>query len=245
MGRRACNVAPLTALLMAVAAPSPSAADPGWLATAVRPLGSIDRPSLAAESSADDVADDPAPPDARTPYVAGMIGSSFAAGDSSGLGGTLLTGEGALGVSVPRPAGAVRLEIEGRQRAALSGTRQAGDTGDAAAEIGGEWTTMANVWRDVAVAEHLSLYAGGGLGVGGYGHDPDAAGPEAASRVTAFGWQVGGGAAYAVTDRLTLDVGCRLYGLEAGSGRPAAGPPAAEMLFAVRIADPFRGWLRR
>jgi opacity protein-like surface antigen len=104
---------------------------------------------------------------------------------------------------------------------------------------------MANVWRDMDVAEHLSVYAGGGLGVGGYAHDADAAGPDAASRVTAFGWQAGGGVAYAVTDRLTLDVGGRFYGLEAGDGQPSAGPPAAEMLFAVRIADPLRGWLRR
>ncbi|MFM8414784.1 MAG: outer membrane protein [Planctomycetota bacterium] len=158
-----------------------------------------------------------------------------------------MTGEGAIGVSVPRPLGAVRLEVEGRQRAALSGTQPrpvaAGARG--AVAIAGEWTTMANVWRDVEVADHLSLYAGGGLGVGGYAHDADATGPEKARRVTAFGWQAGGGAAYAVTDRLTLDVGARLYGLGTGGNASTAVPPAAEMLFAVRIADPFRGWLRR
>jgi hypothetical protein len=63
--------------------------------------------------------------------------------------------------------------------------------------------------------------------------------------VTAFGWQAGGGVAYAVTDRLTLDVGGRVYGLEAGGRDPAAGPPAAEIVFAIRVADPLRGWLRR
>jgi opacity protein-like surface antigen len=187
--------------------------------------------------------------DARTPYVAGMIGSSVAAADKPALGGTLLAGQGAVGVSVPRPHGAVRLELEGRQRAALSGTRPAATAGldglPAAATIGGEWTTMANVWRDVEVAEHLTAYAGGGLGVGGFAHDADATGPLAASQVTAFGWQAGGGVAYAVTDRLTLDVGGRLYGLEAGGRDPAAGPPAAEIVFAVRVADPLRGWLRR
>jgi opacity protein-like surface antigen len=243
MCRHAWIVVPLTAVSMLVAAEPLSAADPARIAMAVPPLG-----WLATTPPADgDSADDAARPDARTPYIAAMIGSSFAAGDSGGLGGTLLTGEGALGVSLPRPAGAVRLEIEGRQRAALSGPRPgAGDAdGQAVAEISGEWTTMANVWRDVSVAEHLSLYAGGGVGVGGYTHDPDAAGPETAGRLTAFGWQAGGGVAYAVTDRLTLDAGCRLYGLEAGGGRAAAGPPAAEILFAVRIADPFRGWLRR
>ena len=183
----------------------------------------------------------------RTPYVAGMIGSSFATDQAAGMSGTLLTGEGAIGVSLPRPLGAVRLEVEGRQRAALSGThgRPAAAGGHDAVTIDGEWTTMANLWRDITVADHLSLYAGGGLGVGGYGHDADAAGPEAASRVTTFGWQAGAGAAYAVTDRLTLDVGARLYGLGTGAAGVTAGPPAAEMLFAVRLADPFRSWLRR
>jgi opacity protein-like surface antigen len=184
--------------------------------------------------------------DVRTPYLAGMVASSFSGGDAGGVGGTVLAGEGALGVSVPRPLGSVRFEVEGRQRAALSGTRGEGGAGEtAAAEIGSEWTTMANVWRDLEVVEHLSVYAGGGLGVGGYAHDADAGGPAAASQVTAFGWQAGGGVAYAVTDRLTLDVGGRFYGLEAAGRDPSAGPPAAEIVFAVRVADPLRGWLRR
>ncbi len=242
MRRRVRTVAVVSVgVLIAVAPVRPTAAE----SAAVRPFGWLARLPLADPSANEQHA----PPDARTPYVAGVIGSSFAGADAAGLGGTLLTGEGALGVSVPQPLGAVRFEIEGRQRAALSGTRLAAAgaaaTAPETATVGGEWTTMANVWRDVSVADHLSLYAGGGAGVGGYTHDADAVGPAVASAVTAFGWQVGGGAAYAVTDRLTLDVGCRFYGLEAGGSQPAAGPPAAEMLFAVRIADPFRGWLRR
>jgi hypothetical protein len=220
----------------------PLAAEPAATVGALGPLAALARMPLADEPAAAEAST----PDVRTPYVAGIIGSSFAgvAGDA-GLGGTLLTGEGALGVSVPRPLGAMRFEIEGRQRAALSGTRFGAAAGVPAATVGGEWTTMANVWRDVSLTDHLSLYAGGGAGVGGYSHDADGEGPAAASRVAAFGWQTGGGVAYAVTDRLTLDVGCRVYGLEAGGGRPAAGPAAAEMLFAVRVSDPLRGWLRR
>ena len=246
MDRRAAAVASL-AIVFAVA-PPPFTAEHGGTARALQPFGWLDRsPLLADEASDSDTSGGESPrADARAPYVAGMIGSSFSGGEAGGFGGTLLTGEGAVGVVVPRPLGAVRLEVEGRQRAALSGPRRQTGFGEPpTAEIGGEWTTMANVWRDVEVAEHLSVYAGGGLGVGGYAHDADAAGPDAASRVTAFGWQAGGGVAYAVTDRLTLDIGGRFYGLEAGGGQPAAGPPAAEMLFAVRIADPLRGWLRR
>ena len=246
MDRLAATGASLT-LVFAVACP-PLAADPGGIARGLPSFGWLDRSPPLADGSGTADADAVETPrgDARTPYVAGMIGSSFAGGDAGGFGGTLLTGEGAVGVSVPRPLGAVRLEVEGRQRAALSGQRGAQADGEpAAATVGGEWTTMANAWRDVDVAEHLSIYVGGGLGVGGYAHDGDAAGPDTASRVTAFGWQAGAGVAYAVTDRLTLDVGGRFYGLEAGGGQPAAGPPAAEMLFAVRVADPFRGWLHR
>jgi opacity protein-like surface antigen len=245
MDRRAAAVVSL-AVVIAVA--RPPLAEHAGIARAVQSFSWLDRsPPLADEAGdADNPPGDGPRADARTPYVAGIIGSSFSGGETGGFSGTLLTGEGALGVSVPRPLGAVRFEVEGRQRAALSGQRrEAATNAPTAAEIGGEWTTMANVWRDVEVAEHLSVYAGGGLGVGGYAHDADAAGPDAASRVTAFGWQAGGGVAYAVTDRLTVDVGGRFYGLEAGGGQPSAGPPAAEMLFAVRIADPLRGWLRR
>lgn len=246
MGRHAATVASLS-LVFTVAEP-PLAAETACFGGGLPTLGWLDRsPPLRDDSSGDEPAAAETPwADARTPYVAGMVGSSFSGGEAGGFGGTLLTGEGAVGVCVPRPLGAVRLEVEGRQRAALSGPRHQAAAGEpAVAQIGGEWTTMANVWRDVEVAEHLSVYAGGGLGVGGYAHDPDAAGPDAVSKITAFGWQAGGGVAYAVTDRLTLDVGGRFYGLEAGGGQPAAGPPAAEMLFAIRIADPFRSWLRR
>lgn len=240
MVRHASTVASIA--IVFAAADFPFAADPDGRAGMPAPFGWLEGSPL----TDDEATEQTFAADARTPYVAGMIGSSFFGGEAGGFGGTLFTGEGALGVSVPQPLGAVRLEVEGRQRAALSGRPSAADNAAAGvATISGAWTTMANVWRDVQVADHLSVYAGGGLGVGGYAHDADASGPETANRVTAFGWQAGGGVAYAVTERLTLDIGGRFYGLEGGAGQPSAGPPAAEMLFAVRIADPFRGWLRR
>ena len=79
-------------------------------------------PSAARHFQADDQGDvgsaAAADPDDRTLYVTGMIGSSFAAAEGGSLGGRLFTGEAALGVAVPRPAGAVRLEFEGRQHVA-------------------------------------------------------------------------------------------------------------------------------
>lgn len=244
MSRHASTVASLAIALVA-GAPLGAAEPIGILSS----FGWLDRsPPLGDEANDDEPRADAheAEGDDRTPYVTGMIGSSFSGGDAGGLGNTLFTGEGAMGVSVPRPLGGVRLEVEGRQRAALSAQRpRPGVGGSAATHISGEWTTMANLWRDLDVADHLSLYAGGGLGMGGYSLAADAATPDGRSRVTAFAWQAGGGVAYALTDRLTLDVGARFYGLEPGGAQPSAGPPAAEMLFAVRVADPFRGWLRR
>lgn len=211
---------------------------------------------LAAEpAGGQQAADCDEPTDDRTLYLTGMVGSSFATEAGTGsLGGRLFTGEAAIGVSIPRPTGSLRFEFEGRQRAARSGERSAaGPDGQlVTTSIDGEWTTLANAWRDLALTEHLGLYAGGGIGIGGERRDVTgptvadaeprpAAPPGGPGRVTDFAWQAGGGATYAVTDRVTFDAGYRFYGVGTGP----AGRPAGELLFAVRISDPFRGWLRR
>ena len=109
------------AVIVAVACPPLVAAEPDARANRSGPLGWLDRAPLADEPAAGHQP----PSAARSPYIAGMIGSSFAGLEAGGLGGTLITGEGALGVSVPRPLGAVRFEVEGRQRDSLSGSRRA------------------------------------------------------------------------------------------------------------------------
>ena len=209
-----------------------------WQSHAANPLLAWQPPATGDASEVDDASE----ADERTPYVAGIVGASFDASTSIGY-GALPMGDAAIGVSIPRPAGAVRLELEGRQRNSLSGqqvTRTA-DHESVPTTIDGEWTTMANVWRDVSVGDHASIYAGAGAGVGGYREttlsDKDAAG----ARVTDVAWQVGGGATYAVTDRVTLDAGYRYYGV--GTDRHVE--PSGEVVFAVRIMDPFRGWMRR
>lgn len=208
------------------------------------PLLELQLPAGAADQSREAVED--VGRDERMPYVAGIIGSSF---DAAGgvANGRLPMGDAAIGVSIPRPAGALRLELEGRQRTALSDARVRGVTNDeaavneAAVNIDGEWTTLANVWRDVAVGQHAAVYAGAGAGVGGYRETVANGAADHGGRVTDFAWQVGGGATYAVTDRVTLDAGYRYYGV--GADRQVE--PAGEVVFAVRITDPFRGWLRR
>jgi opacity protein-like surface antigen len=213
-------------------------AGPAWQAHAANPLLAWQPSETVAEADRDERAAD----DERTPYVAGIVGSSFDATTSIGN-GSLPMGDAAIGVSIPRPAGAVRLELEGRQRNSLSGPQaiRTSDPDATPTTIDGEWTTMANVWRDVSVGEHAAVYAGAGAGVGGYREASvaDASGPS--GRVTDVAWQVGGGATYAVTDRVTLDAGYRYYGV--GADRHVE--PAGEVVFAVRIMDPFRGWMRR
>ena len=75
--------------------------------------------------------------------------------------------------------------------------------------------------------------------------------------VNAFAWQAGGGTAYAITERITLDIGYRFF--QIANGRSTAvisyplGPPvgseivgsafsASELFFAFRIYEPFRNW---
>lgn len=210
----------------------------GWQAHAANPLLAW-QPSETREERDEDKASSG---DERTAYVAGIVGASFDASTSIGN-GSLPMGDAAIGVSIPRTAGAVRIELEGRQRNSLSSQQVVGTADPEASPmtIDGEWTTMANVWRDVAVGEHAAVYAGGGAGVGGYREAPVADGTTQSGRVTDLAWQVGGGATYAVTDRVTLDAGYRYYGV--GTDRQVE--PAGEVVFAVRIMDPFRGWMRR
>jgi len=157
------------------------------------------------------------------------------------VGRPLVAGQGACGVAVPRTNGAVRLELEARRRQPLGGEQQASGAkagteapSNSRAE---EWTTMANVWRDLPLTQHLGAYAGGGIGVGV--RRPTAA--DMAPRA-GLGWQAGAGVTYAGTDRVTFDVGYRFSGLEGAGPRTTAGE--SELLFAIRIDEPFRGLWR-
>lgn len=194
---------------------------------------------LRADSGPDGGREHSQPEDARRLYVTGMVGSSLAlhgVGDSpdmiSGglLAGGLPAGDAALGVDIPRGWGAVRLEFEGR-----SGIPSAGPSD---APRGDSWSVMANVWRDLPITDHLAGYVGGGLGAAGL---PSAAGSRGGVAV-----QAGTGLSYAAHDRLTFDVGYRLHAATDGRALPGGGAAVAssELLLAVRIYDPFRGWAR-
>ena len=171
---------------------------------------------------------------ARRMYATAMIGSSV--GESpAAVGGPLVGGQGACGVAVPRSLGELRLELEARRRQPLGGEPRPGVAAPGVPR-GEEWTTMANVWRDLPLTRHLGIYGGGGVGVGIRGPAGDTAAR------AGLGWQAGGGVTYAGTERVTFDVGYRFSGLEAAGPRTTAGE--SELLFAIRIDEPFRGLWR-
>jgi hypothetical protein len=90
-------------------------------------------------------------------------------------------------------------------------------------------------------------YAGGGIGAGGFAvaGETGPGGQAAVAKASGVAWQAGAGLTYAFTDRVTVDVGYRLHGLDLTTGRAAgtAGDmTASEVLLSVRIFEPFRGW---
>jgi opacity protein-like surface antigen len=223
------------------------------------------------------------PTASRRFYITGIVGASFANLTSGGtpqstfpnqdlsnfgsVNNTVFTSGGAAGIAFDRPSGLLRVEFEGRQRDLLSGQTflrtnepTLGDVPYAVRAADG-WSAMANVWRDYSVGERLGLYAGGGIGAGGYNLSASldtnfGETQTGASAVSGFAWQAGGGVTYRFTDRLTLDLGYRFFSIGTGStpltytdfvSTQPFGPytstfTASELLLSVRIYEPFRQW---
>ncbi len=132
--------------------------------------------------------------------------------------------------------------------------------------IGTGWSTMTNFWRDFDVNDSFSVYGGGGFGVGGYQYQTTAAvipgilTLDGQNSVTTFAWQVGVGGVYRLNDRIEFDAGYRFFAMadtdvpiaaNAALGPIAVSLPlgnfssafsASELLFTVRIYEPFRSW---
>jgi opacity protein-like surface antigen len=181
-------------------------------------------------------------------YLAPIVGASWGqllVQESLFENENLFTAGGAAGVAITRPMGQVRIEAEGRYRDGLAGSLGVVDI-----LATDNWSSLANVWRDFGVTESLGVYAGGGIGAGGYRFVYDAAGDEFANfQGTGFAWQIGTGVIYAVSDRVTLDLGYRYYSVGPLVACDCGGLPGEisnqfvsnELLFTVRIYDPFRG----
>lgn len=252
----------LVAIVIAIGVVMVPAAAEAW--DGVRPFPDV----IAGEHSLPDLVDRGTVADPPRFYVSALVGASFATLVQPELPGaptidqqSLLTGGAAAGWAIPRPRGAMRLEVEAlaREQMEVSDSDPLVGTLQIAARDG--WSTMANLWRDVDVTDRLTVYGGGGIGAGGYrltfsGNAPGAS-VAGSTQVASFAWQAGGGIAYAVTDRITLDLGYRFLSFEPGSGEllvtNSSGTVrdtyptqfmANELLLSVRVYEPFRRWRR-
>jgi opacity protein-like surface antigen len=197
-------------------------------------------------------------------YVSGIVGSSWATltvDEPPSAVDPIFTAGGAAGWALERGAGRLRFEIEGRGRDAL-GFAEGDAEQSAAFRATDGWSALVNLWRDVDLTEKLSLYAGGGIGGGGYRVALTSAVPAENFTVTGnaatggFAWQAGAGVNYALTDRITLDLGYRFFAIDGGSitatsrqsgvivdtSRLSSAFTASELLLTVRIFEPFRRW---
>ena len=206
-------------------------------------------------------------------YLSGIVGGSFATLTSGGRntaeGGfdnagsitdTLFTAGGAVGMAFARPSGQLRAEVEGRGREMLAGTTRgfqppaATTLYDVQAADG--WSVTANLWRDFYATDRLGVYAGGGIGGGGYQLSVSDGLVAGEAPVGGFAWQAGGGAFYRINSRVTLDLGFRFFQIAQTtvaledlatsdpSGTYTSMFAASELLLSVRIYEPFSRWRR-
>ncbi|MFM7205342.1 MAG: hypothetical protein ACKO4T_01550 [Planctomycetaceae bacterium] len=193
----------------------------------------------------------------------------YGSGSGRSLNGSILTAGGAAGVAYARDNGQWRLELEGRGRDDLTGSEIQGlppvllFEGQWAAADG--WSALANVWRDWWIGEQWGVYLGGGLGGGGYRYGFDGAltllGTPVANlagnaQVAGLAWQAGGGMVYELSERVTFDVGYRFFSIARSDVTyfltSSILPPlsdsagqqftAGEVLFSLRVYEPFRRW---
>lgn len=188
----------------------------------------------------------------RRVYLSGMIGPSFAQVNSPAESAllsedTLFAAGGAIGIAFERRNGRLRLETEGMGRSTYDAeflqTPEPGDT----TILTNNWSVMQNLWRDVMLTDRFGIYGGGGIGAGGYILGEQLAGETLyADPAANFAWQFGGGLLWEVTDRLTFDVGYRYFHIDTIT-QPGVEPnqfSASELMFTVRLYEPFRNWRR-
>ena len=188
----------------------------------------------------------------RRLYISGMIGPSFAQVNSPANADlasddTLFNAGGAIGIAFERRNGRLRIETEGMGRdtyeAEFLATPAPGDT----TILTNNWSVMENVWRDFMLTDRFGVYGGGGIGAGGYILGEQLEGEIAyADPAANFAWQFGGGLLWEISNRLTFDVGYRYFQIDTIT-QPGAEPnqfSASELMFTLRLYEPFRSWRR-
>jgi len=197
-------------------------------------------------------------------YLAGIIGPSFGTLTNETLptvSESLFTAGGAIGVDLNPAAAGWRFDFEARYRDPLGNTAALGGL-PVAVRAEQLWSTLVNAYRDIELTDRLDLYLNAGIGAGGYqtsytGSDAIFNVEVAGNRgLTSFAWQAGTGLAWEITPRLTFDIGYRFFEVAGGTTTVTATQSgtvlsttdiasafsASEVLFSLRIAEPFRRW---
>jgi len=186
-------------------------------------------------------------------YISGMIGPSFAnvvsPGDPSlASDGTIFTAGGALGVAIERNRGWLRFEVEGMGRDTYDRPFSQTPRLDDFTILTNNWSVLNNLWRDVMLTDRFGIYGGGGIGAGGYILGEELGGSTVYAPPGAnFAWQFGGGLLWDVTERLTFDVGYRYFHIDTIRQADYVMPnqfSASELMFTLRLYEPFRNWRR-
>ncbi len=188
----------------------------------------------------------------------------------SAINRSVFTAGGAAGIALERDNGRLRIEVEGRGRddvtAGVSQSLPEEFTANFNWAAADGWSALFNVWRDFSVSEQVDLYFGGGVGGGGYRYSMAGSvafpGEEAVlsytgnAQVASFAWQAGGGVIWNLSDRVAFDVGYRFFSIDQSpttltgsiNGVPLGSIvlpqqfTASELLFGLRIYEPFRRW---
>ena len=185
-------------------------------------------------------------------YISGMIGPSFAGvtspSDSTlASSDTLFNAGGAIGIAFERRNGRLRIETEGMGRSTYDSPFTSPLRPDAATRVTDNWSVMQNFWRDLMITDRFGIYGGGGIGAGGYVFGQTVAGTtEHTTPGANFAWQTGGGLLWQLSDRLTFDVGYRYFHIDTIT-QPGVEPSqfsASELMFSLRLYEPFRNWRR-
>lgn len=206
------------------------------------------------------VAQDVLSPSARRFYLSGIIGGSFLVVSADNTPSSSLTEGGALGMALERSNGRLRVEVEGRYRGPIGqtylGFNENFSVRDRTLVCLSEarsygWSSLANVWRDFELTEHIDLYGGGGIGAAGFQTEYQKinVSPPALRidrSMTGYAWQVGAGAIWNVSDRVAVDASYRIFGFGWTVTREdvAFGFLRSEILLSLRVYEPFRGLLR-
>jgi opacity protein-like surface antigen len=206
------------------------------------------------------LSDVPPPEEAYRFYGSKILGTAFTTIrttiDSSPSAASSATATTAVyayagGIELERTLGTVRFEVEGSFRDTADASPTSVDGQQLHVRAADNWTLLGNVWRSIPVTNQVGVYAGGGLGGGGYRLTETLDNAVAYSQPTLFAWQAGGGLALRYNSLVTFDVSYRFLSFEQtrstmmtptklSTGTLSSTMTADELLFMIRLKDPLQ-----